>query len=144
MSKPVIELMFVLDVDDGWPPVAKECMPCTELGSDYRIEVPPLFIKGLSVGDVISVERNDEGEVVAWSHVKESGRSTVWIMVTGDQSIVGTIECLKKLKCNVAEFEPYRYFAIDVPEECSVERLDECLDGLDEDHASVAYPSFRH
>ena len=136
--------MFVLDVDDGWPPVAKECMTCTDSGSGYRIEVPPLFIKNLSVGDIISVERNEDNEVVAWSHVEKSMRSTVWIMVSGSHSIDDGIDCLKKLECNVAEFEPYHYFAIDVPAECPVERLDECLDALDKEKVSLAFPSFRH
>jgi hypothetical protein len=144
MSVATTELMFVLDVDDGWPPVAKECMVSTATETGYRIEVPPLFIKNLAVGDVITVELNEEGDVTNWSHVEESKRSTVWIMVHGDYSITDAIDCLKKLKCNVEEFEQYRYFSIDVPEECSLEQLDACLSALDDEKASIAYPSFRH
>jgi hypothetical protein len=138
------QLMFVLEIDDGWPPVAKECMTCSDCESGYRIEVPPLFIKDLSVGDVISIERNDEGEVSAWSHVEKSMRSTIWIMVSGGHSINDGLDCLKKLKCNVEEFEPYNYFAIDVPAECQVEQLDACLNALSGENVSVAFPSFRH
>lgn len=65
-------------------------------------------------------------------------------MVHGDYSIIDVIECLKKLKCNVTEFERYRYFSIDVPVECSVEQLDSCLGVFNEEQASVAFPSFRH
>lgn len=138
------ELLFVLDVDDGWPPVAKECLLCTVFESGYRVDVAPLFIKDLSVGDVISVERNEEDDVVAWSHVEKSKHSTVWIMAHGDYSIDDAIECLKNLKCNVEELEQYRYFAVDVPEECTSEELDACLDALDSEKASTVFPSFRH
>lgn len=65
-------------------------------------------------------------------------------MVTGDLSTDDENRLPKKIRCNVAEFEPYRYFAIDVPAECHVERLDECLDALDKEKVSVAFPSFRH
>ena len=138
------ELMFVLDVEEGWPPVAKECMVSTACKGGYRIDVPPLFVKNLSRGDVIAVDRNENGEVVAWTHVERSRHSTVWIMVHGDHSISDVIERLKQLKCNVAELEQYHYFSIDVPAECTVEQLDSCLDVLSEDVASVAFPSFRH
>lgn len=144
MSALRTALMFVLDVDDGWPPVAKECMTCTDCGPGYRIEVPPLFIRDLSVGDVVEVERNEEGEVVAWSHLERSKRSAVWIMVSGDHSISEETECLKRLNCNVAEFSLFRYFSVDVPEECPVERLDDCLEALDKETVSPAFPSFRH
>lgn len=144
MSIANTELMFVLEIDEDWPPVAIECLNCSVSKTGFKIEVPPLFIKNLSVGDVIQIQKNDEGQVVAWSHIEKSLRSTIWIMVTGDHSIEDAIECLKKLKCNIERFEEYRYFAVDVPEECPVERLDECLNALDEQNVSVAYPSFRH
>lgn len=138
------ELVFQLDVDDGWPPVAKECLRCIDVECGYQIQEPPLFIKDLSVGDVIEVVWGEDGEVVAWSHVEKSKRSIVWIMVSGDYSVASEIECLKRLRCNVAEFEAYRYFAVDVPAGCPVERLDECLDALSKEEVSVVFPSFRH
>lgn len=137
------ELLFVLEAEDGWPPVAKEGLSCTAVKGGYRVDVSPFFIKELSVGDVITVQRNETGEVVAWTHVKKSKRSTVWIMVTGDNSIEDAVECLKRLRCNIERFTQYRYFAVDVPEECPVASLDECLDSI-EKRAHVAFPSFRH
>lgn len=138
------ELMFRLDVEDDWPPVAKECLVCTNSELGYRIEVPPFFVKELSVGDVITVDRDESGDVVAWSYVDRSKRSTVWIMVFGDYSVDNVLACLKSLGCNIEELKQYQYFAVDVPEDCSVESLDKCLDVLDGDRSAVAYPSFRH
>lgn len=137
-------LDFVLDIDDGWPPVAKQCMACVRREDGYQVQAPPLFIKNLSVGDVVDVRFGDEGEVVSWTHIARSARSTVWIMVSGDYMVSGALERLKTMGCNVVELEQYRYYAVDVPEECAVERLDECLNAFDNRKVSVAFPSFRH
>ncbi|MGH8176949.1 MAG: DUF4265 domain-containing protein [Steroidobacter sp.] len=137
------ELLFVLNIEDDWPPVAKEGLSCTVCKGGYRVDVPPFFIKDLSVGDVVTVQRNEMGDVVSWSHVRKSKRSTVWIMVAGDHSIEDVIDCLKRLRCNIERFTQYRYFAVDVPEECPAISLDECLDFLDK-RAHVVFPSFRH
>ena len=136
--------MFVLDVDDGWPPVAKECMPVTSCSDGFRLEVSPLFIKNMSRGDVISVTRNEYEEVTSWKIVSPSSHSTVWIMAHGDKSIDDALERLKALRCNIVNFEEYRYYSVDVPPECSVDQLDSCFVDLGEDEASVAFPSFRH
>ena len=60
-SNLAIELHFILNVVDEWPPVAIEGVPCIQVEGGYRIETPPLFVKGLSVGDVISAEFNLDG-----------------------------------------------------------------------------------
>jgi len=138
------KLNFLLDIDDGWPPVVKECMECLDRKNGYQIQMPPLFMKDLSVGDVVEVGFDDEGDVVSWFHIERSERSTVWIMGSSDYSVSEAIEGLKKMGCNIVEFEDYRYFSIDVPAECLVERLDECLNSLDGERVSIAFPSFRH
>jgi hypothetical protein len=48
-----VELVFALAPEEGWPPVATECLPCMRSGDGFRILVAPLFVKGVSVGDVI-------------------------------------------------------------------------------------------
>lgn len=137
------QLLFVLEVEDGWPSVAKERLPCTVVKGGYRVEAAPFFIKGLSVGDMLAVQRNGPGEVIAWRHVRKSRRSTVWIGITGDNSVEDALERLKRLKCNIEHFTQYRYYAADVPEERPMASLDERLDSL-EKRAYVAFPSFRH
>ncbi|MBV6860061.1 DUF4265 domain-containing protein [Xanthomonas perforans] len=138
------ELMFRLEVEDDWPPVAKECLVCTVVSPGYRIEVPPFFIKEMSVGDLITIQRDSEGDVVSWSHLVKSSRSTLWLMAYGDYSVEGVLDGLKRLGCNVEDLKQFRYFSIDVPEDCSLADLDQCLDGLDEENSALAYPSFRH
>lgn len=103
-----------------------------------------LFIKEMSVGDLITIQRDSEGDVISWSHLVKSSRSTLWLMAYGDYSVEGVLDGLKRLGCNVEDLKQFRYFSIDVPEDCSLADLDQCLDGLDEENSALAYPSFRH
>jgi hypothetical protein len=143
-SQMSVELTFPLQVEDDWPPVAKECLVMTNTGHGYRLEVPPLFVRDLAVGDVVEVDLDGGGEVAAWRHVVRSRRSTVWLMVLGDAPISQVIRCLQRLSCNIEELNSLRYFSIDVPEDCALSDLDRCLEQLDSDEVAVAYPAFRH
>ena len=137
-------LMFQLEVCDGWPPVAKESIPVKEDGKNYKILVPPFFIKNLSVGDVISVALEDQGDVVHWQHAAMSQHSTIWLRTRGKNDISDSIECLKSLGCNIERLEQFCLFAIDVPEGACFDKIDDCLDTIPEDAADIVFPSFRH
>jgi len=138
------ELIFNLNIEDEWPPVAKECLVSSESGKGYEIKVPPFFIKNLSVGDVISVEKDQEGNVTSWVHISKSLRTTIWIMILDEYDIEDELSCLKKHGANIERFPGGRYFSIDVPPDCAAQDLDMCLDSLDSNKVPIAFPSFRH
>jgi hypothetical protein len=137
-------LLFALDVEDDWPPVSAEGMECPAQGGGFRIEIPPLFIKGLSVGDVIKPEFDDQGRVVEWAHISKSRRSTVWLLELEDNTIEPVLACLRRLDCTIVKFEAYRHYAVDVPEECDASDVDACLELADAASVPRAFPSFRH
>lgn len=96
-SNDVVQIIFRLDVADDWPPVAAEGIPCFREAGGFRIRVPPLFVESLSVGDVIAVLDEDQGQVWAWRHVSKSDRSTVWVMTFGTASIEVQLSSLRGL-----------------------------------------------
>ena len=139
------ELLFVLDVKDGWPPVAVECLPCKPLADGFLIEEAPLFIKNLSAGDIISAKFDDERRVISWEHLKESGRSTIWLLrLAKTDSIMDVLEDLRALGCNTVRLPQFGCYSIDVPEECAIADVDACLAKLNHAEVAVAFPSFRH
>lgn len=137
-------LVFQLNVVDEWPPVAKESMAVEDVSTGHMVIVPPFFLHDMSVGDVIDVDRDGAGVVVDWRHVTKSRRSTVWVLAKSGANIEPVLDKLKALGCNIERFEEVRYFAIDVPETCSLEALDDCLDAVAEDEAAIVFPSLRH
>lgn len=140
----MIELLFSIDIEDDWPPARIECLYFSRCEKGYRLETAPFFIKGMSVGDIIEVRQDENGLVNSWSHVCKSGRTTVWVKIFGSKSIESTLNHLKKMSCNIESLAQYNYYSVDVPECCSIEDVEECLEEIGEDDIAVAYPSFRH
>jgi hypothetical protein len=141
-----IELHFSLEVDDdGWPPVAVEGLPCTDLGGEFRVESPPLFVKGLSVGDIISVALDANGNVASWQSIQKSKRSTIWILRLEKSNCISDVLAeLRALTCHTVQLSQCGSYAVDVPEEVEMKHVDACLARLDPETAAVAFPSFRH
>ena len=141
----LLNLAFDLLVEDDWPPVSVEALPCTKVSGGYRVESAPLYIKDLSVGDEISVRKSLVGHVTEWSHLRRSRRSTVWLLRLATQGHVDfVLEELRRLNCNTVQLPQFGSYAIDVPENCSIAKVDAVLSKLDRSQVAVAYPSFRH
>jgi hypothetical protein len=138
-----VSLTFALDVEDGWPPVAAECLPFDVVPGGVKLLVPPLFIKGLSVGDVIVVEEQDD-QIWSWKHRSRSKNSTVWLLALRDRAkrIGKAVRRLASMGCTSTS--GLAVTAIDVPPTVSMEELDAVLGTLDPEMTPIAYPSFRH
>ena len=141
----MIELKFQLSVEDGWPPVGIECLPFEQRDSGYQLTTAPLFVKDLSVGDIISPAIGDDGSVVSWVHIAKSDRTTIWMLRLGATvSIEPALKRLRELGCNTVCLEELGSFAIDVPGELPMESVDEVLASLNADEIACVFPSFRH
>lgn len=139
-------LSFQLEVEDGWPPAAVECLPCEEVPGGFRIRAAPLFVKGLSVGDVIRASPDEESRVWEWEHLSLSAHTTVWILRCGPvrADIERLLARLRAVNCNTVSCDEFGCHAVDVPPECPIASVDEILDGVDTDDIAIAFPSFRH
>lgn len=141
------KLYFQLDVVDGWPPVAAEVMNCTMLNGDFQINSTPLFVKDLSVGDVISATPDDEDRVWEWEHLTKSDRTTIWfarLSTEAQDDIDAALGELKALGCAITSSQQLGRSAVDVPADCPIEEVDKCLASLQPDRVAIVFPSFRH
>lgn len=138
-------IAFCLDVVDDWPPVGSESLPFDETELGIVCLDAPLFVKDLSVGDKISIDRETNGYVVSWHHVERSKRSTVWLLrLQKTEAIEPCLENLRRLGCNTVSQPDLGCYSVDVPEEITLAEIDAELDLLDEDEVAVAFPSLRH
>jgi Domain of unknown function (DUF4265) len=139
------KLLFPLVVHaDGWPPVGSESIPAeVHTSGNLSILNPPLFVKDLSVGDLISVEFDDQGAVSDWKHVQRSGNSTVWVLQGAASSLDELASYFLELKCNVERFSDIGLIAVDVPACVSEPALDHVIDKCRASGGHVAVPSFR-
>ena len=145
VDSSTISLKFPLDVVDGWPPVAVESLPFRLSAEGYRAMVSPLFVKDLSVDDVISAQLGDENLVESWRHLVRSGRTTIWLLrLKLPNRIDLALAELRELGCNSVGLASVGCYSIDVPETVSVDKIDAILSTLDSDAVAVAFPSMRH
>lgn len=145
-TKDVLSLEFPLEIEDGWPPVAVECLPFRRVPEGYVALVPPLFVKDLSVGDIIHVTCEPGGHrVLSWQHVARSASTTIWLLrMRRSETIRTVLETLRGLSCNTGASEVLGVFAIEVPAAVPIEAVDRILAQLDLDAVAVAFPSMRH
>jgi hypothetical protein len=144
----VIELLFQLEQDeDGWPPVAVEGLWCEPHDGSYRVETCPLFVKGLSVGDLIDVEQDERGEVLSFDVVRPSRNSTVWIIFWDESKVEPTLAELGFLDCDttgpLGGWKP-KLCSANVPGNVSLNDVDAALEPQELGQIAVAYPSNRH
>ena len=135
-------LTFRLEVEDGWPPVAAEGIPCADGRTGLRITVPPLFIKGLAVEDEIEVLDESDGQVLSWKTTKTSGHSTIWVLPNKRQ-IEDELEELRALGCNTSVFPGGVVYAIDLPPHLAPSEVDKRFGPL-RPQVALAYPAWRH
>ena len=138
------QVTFALNPEDGWPPVGAESLPVAPAPEGARLLVPPLFVKGLAVGDVFEVTDTVNGQAATWSVVSESGHSTVWLMALGDLELGGLMAQARELGCNTSIFPTQVLASIDLPPAVSVQALDALLAPYSANELAVAYPVWRH
>lgn len=145
-TRSTVCLVFPLDVEDGWPPVATESLPFHKVVDGYVAMVPPLFVKNLSVDDIIDLQvEHGSGLVRSWHHVKKSGRTTVWLLRLRRTNTIDTVLAeLRRLRCNTSGLDDAGAYAVDVPESVPISSVDAALAHLDSDCVATAFPSMRH
>ncbi len=138
-------LSFLLDVVDGWPPVGVECLPVRETPRGHEVLAAPLFVRDVSVGDVLLVERDDQERVTSFMHAFRSSHSTIWLLRTGPGvDVEQVLEEVRNVGCSTTALDRLGAYSICVPSNVAMFDVDSVLDRLPEDDLAVAFPSFRH
>lgn len=140
-----VSLQFPLVVDDGWPPFGSESLPFEKVGDQYRCLSAPLFVKDLSVGDIIGCEFGPNGFLNNWWHCHRSNRSVVWLLRQSRNDIVQPVlQLLRQSGCNTAGLDELGCYTIDVPENVEISEIDKVLEALDPNTVAIAFSSMRH
>jgi Domain of unknown function (DUF4265) len=140
-----IMLKFPLDVEDDWPPFAVESIPFAKKTDGYQALSAPLFIKNLSVDDLISVEISDGNTVESWQHIFLSKRTTIWLLRLKEPNQINSVLArLRDIGCNTVGLAEVGCYAIDVPETIPISQVDSVLEVLTSETVAIAFPSMRH
>ncbi|MFJ3233579.1 DUF4265 domain-containing protein [Streptomyces sp. NPDC086787] len=129
-----MKVHFRLEMDeDGWPPASVESLWAVDLGDDMvRLDNTPWFVRGVSSGDVIRVETDDEGVRWAGETVRASENCTIRLIVMKDGGSGAArqtvLETFHRLGTTGEGIERFRMVAFDVPPDADLPRIRKLLE----------------
>lgn len=139
------KVIFALEIEDGWPPVAAEGVWCEVIGDLYKLKSTPVFIKGLAVGDIFRASPDPiNHQIFDFSIDQPSGRSLIWFMENENGEDIQIENDLIILGCKITHTEGVPVKAVDVPENVDLEKLDSIIEAYQNRGVSFAFPVWRH
>lgn len=133
-----VRIHFSLPVDeDGWPPTSIESMwasPRTEADL-FVLDNIPFFVRGVSDGDTVRVEADDDGTLWAVETVSWSGNCTIRVVpfpaLTGGRQAV--LDTFAPLGVEGEGIEQFEIVALNVPPDADLHEVQRLLHrGADE------------
>lgn len=128
-GKKYERVFFRLDKDeDGYPPDDWETVWAYEVEDGlYSLDNVPFFARGVSWGDVVSVER--EGDELHFKEVVRPSAHSVLRVIVFDQSEVdGLHEELKRMSCDTEQSHLPSLLSVDVPPTADLKEVRAFLD----------------
>ena len=111
MEEELIEISLVYKIDEEY---FIEKVNAKKVGEYYQIKSIPAFAKNLAFDDLVEAE-NDKGSLYFEKLIKESGHSTIHIVIFDLNIRNEIISTLKSFGCGVNEINSIDYLVIDVP-----------------------------
>lgn len=138
-------IAFLLEQIEEWPPVSVEHLWLKGGGATRTLESIPFFVKGISLGDEIDIERNDVGEVVKYTVSKKSDNTTIWFFSPQISDFERVANVLEQDAILFEGLEEFSMLAISLPPEKPLAQWDTIFStqARSED-ATNAFPSLRH
>jgi Domain of unknown function (DUF4265) len=139
------KLLFSLDVQDDWPPIASEAVWCERVGTAYKLLNTPLFIKGLAVNDIFSAEPDaTNGHIFQFEVLEPSSHSLVWILDNSTTQVNALLGEFRAIGCSTVSLEKFSMHAVDIPPQINNSSLDALFDAADNMGMELAFPVWRH
>jgi len=97
------------------------------VAGSYKLDNIPFYVKGVSLGDVVSAEKVD-GCLYMKELLESSGHSTVRIWFSDQREVQAVRETLKSMGCSSEISDQPQLVAVDIPSEISYDEIRTYLD----------------
>ena len=126
----LVKIVFKLRAEDGYPPVGYESVwGLKNRDGSCTISNTPMYIYGISKGDVISV-LEDAGELTPISVRMRGGHSTIRVFAEQADQKKAIIKFLNLLGAACTYSEGQSLFSVDIPPESDFIGIDKYLSGI--------------
>ena len=146
MDEKYVKIHFRLEKDeDGYPPDDWESLWAIEFSPNfYTIDNIPFFVRGISNGDIVSVNR--DGEDLIFNEVTTPSPNSVLRVVVFDVTEVqGLRDNLRTMGCPSELSDNPAFFSVEVPSSVPIEPVLEMLAAAEEnDRLEYEEASLRH
>jgi hypothetical protein len=126
VAEELVKVFFRLEKDkDGYPPVEVESLWAIPREDGFELDNIPFYARGVALGDVVKVEKAEDGGLEFTEVVRRGGHSCyrIWLLKKRPDDPQFTFEELKDLGLRV-EMDLNHVMAIDVPPNVSLESVD--------------------
>ncbi|GGW71353.1 DUF4265 domain-containing protein [Streptomyces xantholiticus] len=115
-----VRVVFQLEQNDGWPPVASERLWAIPVDVDLvRIDNVPWFVRDLALNDIVRTRTDARGAFAAVGKVSWSGNCTVRIIPYGSGRFAGdpqgVVDIFSPLGVHAEAIEKFGMIALSVP-----------------------------
>ncbi|MBU2709279.1 DUF4265 domain-containing protein [Zooshikella marina] len=93
----------------------------------YKLDNIPFYVKGVSIGDVVSAEEVD-GYLYMKELLETSGHSTIRLWFSSEQDVQSTRDTLKSMGCSSEVSDQPRLVSVDIPPAVSYQEIRAYLD----------------
>lgn len=115
--------------EDGYPPVKVESVWAKAIsGGLYEVDNIPFFTRDATVGDRITVRKDEYGNLWFREAAERSTHSLIRVVFFDRDCIEDVIKKLREIGCNTERMRPYNLVAVDVPDSVSLEAVQDFLE----------------
>lgn len=135
MESRQIKVLFVLEQNDGYPPVGTEGLWATKTPDGfYELDNIPFYAQEVSYKDVVQAAPDADGAFYFEKVVRRSGHSTVRVIVFDLKERDDLQRNLEALGCSWEGGHEPSLIAVDIPREVGISSVLRFLrDGFDQD-----------
>lgn len=126
------KILFKLNKDeDGYPPFDYERIWAKRLTGDlWELDNVPFFVTDVSNRDTISIEKDEDGDLIFKKLEKSGGHSTIRIYFNDEKFIKEVREEIKKMGCSSEGSNIKSLVAIDIPKDCNISNIRDFLEKI--------------
>ncbi|NJN64861.1 MAG: DUF4265 domain-containing protein [Acidobacteria bacterium] len=121
MTDAKVKIHFEIEQDeDGYPEMGVESLWAHSATGEgvYAIDNIPFYVLGISMGDEVSVQSDDSGNLWFYELVRESGHSTVRILCADTETCTRIQAEIERRGCSW-EGSNRRFISMDIPPDVS-------------------------
>ena len=121
-ERKLVKLYFQLSEDEnGYPPDRVETLWAEQTGpAEYKVDNIPFYVRGISSGDIVSADRDDDGQLNFREILQKSGNSVFRLYIFDEEEIISLRQTIREMGYESEQSNVPNLIAVEIPENKSI------------------------